>query len=396
MRKIAFWLSLAFIFAIPCENVLMFDNGNTISRLIGLAAAGFWLLTILLTDRVRVPLPYHLMVFLFILWNAASIFWSADQNRTFERIQTYSQLAVLVFMLWDIYHSRPMLQSAFQAYVLGAYVTASGTLLSYLSASAYYYNRYAASGFNPNDAGLILALGIPLAWHLATHNGEAKLPTLLKIINFLYLPAAVFAIFLTGSRGPLAASVVSILFIISTLGQLRFRYQLLLITGLGVAVAVLLVVIPQTSFDRIANKGVALNGREDVWSEAFDLFGEHPILGVGSGSVKKVIEVQQSAHNFALGIVTETGLIGLGLFCCILLLVVRHAWRQEPRYRYLCLTLFAVWFIGASVHNWEHRKQTWLFFSLIVISSSVAATSVSATFDHRSFVAAREPEMEVA
>ena len=60
MRKIAFWLSLAFIFAIPCENVLMFDGGETISRLIGLAAAGFWLLTILLSNRVRVPLPYHL------------------------------------------------------------------------------------------------------------------------------------------------------------------------------------------------------------------------------------------------------------------------------------------------------------------------------------------------
>jgi O-antigen ligase len=396
MRKIAFWLSLAFIFAIPCENLLMFDGGGTISRLIGLAAAGFWLLTILLTNRVRAALPFHLAVFLFILWNAATLFWSADQNRTFERIQTYSQLVVLVFMLWDIYHTPRMLQSAFQAYVLGAYVTAGGTLFSYLNASAYYYNRYAASGFNPNDAGLILALGIPLAWHLATDNGEIKVPTVLKFVNFLFLPAAVFAIFLTGSRGPLAASVVSLLFIAGTLGQLRLRYQLLLISGLGVAVFVLLAFIPQTSLDRIANKGVALNGREHVWSDAIDLFAEHPLVGVGSGAVKKVVEAQQSAHNFALGIATETGLIGFGLFCLILLLVVGHAWAQQPRYRYLCLTLFAVWFIGASVHNWEHRKQTWLFFSLIVISSSVAATPISAKIDHRSFVAALEPEMEVA
>ena len=159
---------------------------------------------------------------------------------------------------------------------------------------------------------------------------------------------------------------------------------------------ILLSVIPQTSVDRITNKGVALNGRENVWSDAFELFSEHPLVGVGSGAVKKVVEAQQSAHNFALGIATETGLIGFSLFCLILLLVVRHAWLQQPRYRYLCLTLFAVWFIGASVHNWEHRKQTWLFFSLIVISSSVAATSISANFGDRPFVAALEPEMEVA
>lgn len=377
MRKLTFWASLLFVFVVPWENVIMFEGGDTFGRLVGIIAAGIWLLAILVTGQLRVPLPFHVAVFAFMIWNVTSLLWSADPSRTFDRAQTYLQLAILIFMLWDIYSDPKMVPAALQAYVLGAFITAGSTLYNYLNASEYYYNRYAASGFNPNDAGLILALGIPLAWHLATEAGEQPAGLLRRTINFLYLPAALFAIFLTGSRGTLVAASASFFFILATLLQLRPKLQLLLLgISLSAAVAVA-TMIPPTSVERILNKGVTLNGREDVWSQSLALILERPLLGVGSGATKRVIEAQQSAHNFVLSIGGETGLIGLALFAFVLFLVFLHAWRNHQRYRYLWLTMLFIWILGASVHNWEHRKQTWLLFSLVVISSSVAATNVT-------------------
>lgn len=371
MRKVTFWLSLLFIFVVPWENVVMFGGGETLGKYIGLGVAGVWLLMVLATGRVRLPLPFHAAAFAFIIWNVVSLLWSIEPNRTLDRAQTYLQLGILLFMLWDIYCERFMLNLAILAYVLGAFVTAGSTLYNYLTASAYYYNRYAASGFNPNDAGIILGLGIPMAWHLATDNSEQKMPWFIRIICFLYLPAAIYAIFLTGSRGTLAAASASILFIIATLLQLRLRYQIFAVSATTVAIIALFSVIPTTSIQRIADKGVALNGRENVWSQSFDVLLAHPIVGVGSGSVKTVIDAQQSAHNFALAIGSEVGLIGLIFFGAVLSLAFYHAWRQPGRYRALWLTILLIWFLGASVHNWEHRKQTWLIFSLTVISGSL-------------------------
>lgn len=371
MRKLAYWLSLLFIFIVPWENVIMFGGGETLGKFIGMGVAGFWILTVIATRQIRIPLPVHVASFLFITWNVVSILWSVDTSRTFERAQTFIQLGILIFMLWDIYCEPSMLNKALQFYVFGAFITAGSTLYSYLTASAYYYNRYAASGFNPNDAGLILGLGIPMAWHLATDTGKYKFPLVLRILNFLYLPAAIYAIFLTGSRGTLAAAAASLLFIGITLLQLRVRYQLLIVGAVAVAVVALLTVIPPTSIERIADKGVALNGRENVWSQSFEVLLSNPIIGVGSGAVKTVIEAEQSAHNFALAIGSELGLIGLFLFGLILLLTVLHGWHQPSRYRYLWLTILLVWFLGSSVHNWEHRKQTWLILNLVVISSAM-------------------------
>jgi len=373
MRKVTLWLSLLFIFVVPWENVVMFGGGETLGKYIGLGVAGIWILMMIATRRVRVPLPFHVAAFAFIVWNVVSLIWSVEPTRTLDRAQTYIQLGILIFMLWDIYCERFMLNLAILAYILGAFVTAGSTLYNYLTASAYYYNRYAASGFNPNDAGLILGLGIPMAWHLATDNSEEKISWFFRIICFLYLPAALYAIFLTGSRGTLVAASASFLFIGITLLQLRLRYQLFIVGAATIATVALFSVIPATSIQRIADKGVALNGREDVWSQSFDVFLAHPFVGVGSGAVKTVIDAQQSAHNFALAIGAEVGLVGLFFFGAVLSLACYHAWRQPNRYRYLWLTILLIWFLGSSVHNWEHRKQTWLIFSLVVISGSVVA-----------------------
>jgi hypothetical protein len=72
-----------------------------------------------------------------------------------------------------------------------------------------------------------------------------------------------------------------------------------------------------------------------------------------------------------LSLLVEVGVIGFMLYATILAMAVYSAIHQPKWSCRLWLTILMVWTIGASSHNWEHRKQTWLFLGLATVSASV-------------------------
>ena len=80
--------------------------------------------------------------------------------------------------------------------------------VSLVAVTQTYYLRYAASGFDPNDFGLVLALAIPLALYLAVR---------VRSVRWIYLaivPTVVAAVVLTASRASLIATFVAFTFTI--------------------------------------------------------------------------------------------------------------------------------------------------------------------------------------
>lgn len=377
MRTVAFWLSLVLIFAIPWENMILLESLGTVGRAIGLFVAAFWVVTVVVTGRFRKLRPFHLAVYLFVLWNVVSAFWSVDIDRTIGRIQTYFQLTVLVWILWDLYTTPAALRAGLQAYVLGCYVAVASTVSNYLAGTQFHTNRYTASGFNPNDIGLILALGIPLAWHLAVSEGEGKYGYMLRVVNYAYLPAATLAILLTASRGSLVAASATLLFVLGSLNRLgRFRRILIFVVLVG-ALFVVQDMVPQASFQRLATAGDFmttgdLNNRVTIWREGLAILSAHPLLGVGSGAFKAAaIESGKVAHNVFVSVLVELGIIGFILFTIILVITVYQALRQPKWAARLWLTVLLVWGLGASVHTWEQTKPTWMFLSLVIVSAAL-------------------------
>jgi O-antigen ligase len=131
--------------------------------------------------------------------------------------------------------------------------------------------------------------------------------------------------------------------------------------------------VPQSSFQRLATAGTEgdLNGRLGTWREGVALFSEHPLLGVGSGAFTAAIETGKAPHSFVLKFLAKVGIIGFSLFATILAMAVYHASRQPEWSSILWLTVLMVWILGAATHNWEQRKQTWLFLSMIINSDGV-------------------------
>jgi len=376
MRTLAFWLSLVLIFVIAWENMVLFAGLGTVSRATGLLVAAFWVVTVVVTGRFRKPHPFHVMVYLFVLWNVVSVFWSVNVDETVTSIKTYFQLAVMVFVLWDLYTSPAALKAGLQAYVLGAYVSVVSTVANYLAGSETTHLRYAASGFNANDIGLILALGIPVAWHLAVSEGNSEKAHGLRVVNYAYVPAALLAILLTASRGALIAALPALLFVVGSLTRLDPFQRALILVALVAALFALQPLVPQSSLQRLATTGISIaegdvGDRAQIWREGIAVFLEHPLLGTGSGTFKAAVS-GIAAHNSFLPVLVEVGIIGFILFVIILATIIYQAMRQPKWDSRLWLAILLVWTIGASALTWERRKPTWLFLSLAIISAGIS------------------------
>ena len=376
MRTITYWLSLVMIFAIPWQNIVNIQGLGTISRALGLSVAVLWVLLVVSTKGIRRPLPFHVVVFLFVLWHAASIFWSVNIDSTLKRSVTYLQLGVMVFILWDLFTTPASLKAGFQAYVWGAYVSIGSIVVNYLDGATVISQRFSAAGFNPNTVSMILVLGMPLAWHLTLSKGSNMKTWLLRLTNFMYLPAALFAISLTASRSAAATAGLVLLFILVSLRSLKPVLRVVIFVAVTTSLLVLPVFLPESSVNRIGDASTEttegdMNGRLAIWMEGLEIFQEHPILGVGSGAFRTAAAGTRSApHNFILSYLTEVGLIGLGLFFTILVMAVYHARFLPKWHSWMWLTILMIWLINAFFHNPESGKVTWLLLSLAVVNGS--------------------------
>ena len=214
MRTITYILSLLLIFIIPVEGLLRIPGIGTIAKAVGLVVGVVWLATVIFTRRLRRPSGFQVLLILFVAWNALSILWSANPQRTANHVVTWVQLLALSLMFWDIYTTRPAIQGGLQAYVLGAYVAVGSALQNYLSGRAFYTNfeRFASGDTNPDGFGFILALAIPIAWYLATSPNSTSGRGLWRFVNYAFIPVAFVGLALSGTRTALIASIVGMLF----------------------------------------------------------------------------------------------------------------------------------------------------------------------------------------
>jgi O-antigen ligase len=374
MRTSAIRISLLLVFATPWEDAINITGVGTLTRIIGMLVAVSWLGLALVERRFRRPHMFHLFVYLFILWNLASFFWSFSADLTEQRVETYIQLGILTWILWDLYNTPLALRSAMQAYILGAYVLILTTGLNYLTGQgiSVYETRFAGANTNANDLALNLALGLPIAWHLAVFTSKEKKSKLLSLINYAYVPAAFFTISLTASRMALFATMPAIFYMIGRGNRFKPLHQGLILAALIGTIFF----IPESSIDRLATTGTELStgdlgGRGILWRRSLAVFSQNPVLGAGSGALNTNALLGGAAHNTFLSVLAELGLIGFILFVFILAIVGLQAANQPKFLSRLWISVLAVWTIGVFSLTWECRKTTWLFFSLVVSSSSL-------------------------
>lgn len=389
IREIAYWFSVLLIFIIPWESGATIEGIGPAARGIGLLAAGAWFGVVLVTGRMRRPHPYHLVVLLFLLWNVISLIWSVNVGDTLDNLETYVQLAVMTFLIWDLYTTPRKILIGMQAYVLGACVTVWSVMSNYLAGvTTGQSGRYSGFDFNENSLAMILVIGMCIAWYLAVNSNqdtedEKSWARILRFINYAFVPLAIFSVILTASRTAMFSMTPFIWFMLGSVSRLKLSSRLLLTVGMIITLVFLQPLVPQTSLDRLSTTSSELtdgdlNGRRQIWAAGMEVFLEHPLTGMGGGVFKSVAG-GKVAHNTYLSILTEMGMVGFALFMGMLLVALYQVKYQTRWMASLWLTVFLAWAIGVSSMTWEHRKPTWLIMAFVLTNGHALVQQMKET-----------------
>jgi hypothetical protein len=101
--------------------------------------------------------------------------------------------------------------------------------------------------------------------------------------------------------------------------------------------------------ERLTNFGGGGGGRVDLWTVAWRIFEQDPLVGVGYGNfqalephfvlqpgtlthVRLISETPSVVHNSYLQLLVETGIIGLALFGLVAFACMRSSWRAARRF----------------------------------------------------------------
>ncbi len=360
----------ALLFSICWQNILVIPGIGTVARAVGLLAAFLGLMAFALSPRIRVPQPFHMWVLAFGLWAALSLSWSAQHVDAMNKLISLVQLTIALGLMWRFIVEGKHAVGALTAYVAGALVGASATLVELHAGREAYYLRYAASGFDPNDLAVALAIALPMALYLVGGSGN----WIGRAVGGVFSAVGPTAILVTGSRTGLVALIAG--GGLSVLGALRVRLGArVIVAGLVVLAAVgVNEFVPAESWVRLSTLSTEamagrFHGRERVWEAGLRAWEKTPIEGVGLGGFRAAARAQGVggvAHNTFVSVLVELGLVGVMLFALVLLSAVKAALAMRARERELFLGIGAALFVGMNMLSWDVHKSLWFALGIVI------------------------------
>lgn len=383
LGQLAFASLWLLAFAIPWEDAITISSFGTSARLVGVVTVVFGLFAMLEKGTVRRPAPGHIMMALFVISAAASYLWSLYPEGTWNQTLTYIQLFLMVWLIWELCPRTQEQLRLMQAYVLGTFVSGIDTVYDYLYHVESDYERYAGARLNANDLGLMMALSMPVSYYLLIHS-KGRVAWVYR----LQLILAGTTVLLTASRGATLASAVALAIVPLTQARLTRRQKVaILLTGI-LLVSSILAFVPSTSWERLSTTPNALEhstltGRTVIWKAGWEIFRQHPFLGIGSNAFRVVVSrvlrepirlddpdsPAPPAHNTFLSVLVEQGVTGFAVFCALLVVMCLSLRTMPPLTQKLWIVALAVWAVGVSSLTWEMRKPTWFFFGLLLAQS---------------------------
>jgi O-antigen ligase len=377
VRRVAWVLLLAFAFAIPWEYSLDIGEplGN-IARIAGLVLLLAAVPAVLLERRVRTPGAVQWLALALFLWLCCTSFWTIETHATLTRLRGYFQVMLPVWLVWELAESAEDLRDLLRAYVAGSWVLALLTIASLASPEGAGQIRFVAEGQDPNDVARFLDMGFPMAaLLLGSERTWAG-----RVMAFGYLPVGLCGVLLTASRGGFLAALVAL----AGSGLLMSRaHQRALLAGavsLPVVAAVFWFLVPHGTLERIATipeqlTGGDLNQRLNIWHAGWQAFIHAPFFGTGAGTFVDAARLApiDTAHNTALSVAVEGGMIALILAAAILAACARSLFETTGAVRIALGTALLVWVVTSLVATVEENRTTWLLMAVIAFAGRLSA-----------------------
>ena len=372
MRRLAWALLLLFVFTMPWEYSLNLGPpwGN-VARIAGVATLAVFVPSVLQAGRIRPPRGFHAAVLVWLLWLCCTSFWSIDPRATAWRLPGYLQEMMIVWLAWELIESEEDLDAVFRAYLAGTAVLAVWTIGSFLFHASMNQVRFAPHGQDPNDVARYLVIGLPFAAWLA-HSSCRRSDWLLAAFC---LPLASVAVLFTASRSGFLACTLSLIGCGVVLWRRHPRFVVAGTIAAPTAAVGLWMVTPHAMLMRLASTpgqlmGGDLNQRWNIWAAGWSTFTHAPLIGWGAGSFVWAarMPVIDTAHNTALAIAVEGGLVSLAMAAWILAECVHALLAVRSGLRLALGTALLTWGFLSLISTVQENRTTWLLLGLVVVA----------------------------
>ena len=369
MRRVTWGLLLTFAFTIPWEYSLnLGEPWGHVARITGILALLAAIPAVLQQGQLRKLGAIQWLVLAFYLWICASYFWSIAPDVTLEKMRGFFQELMIVWLVWEFAESPEDVRSLMRAYVAGAWVLALLTLGSLLTGSPEADQiRFVAEGQDANDMARYLDMGLPMATLLLT----CERGIVARILAWGYLPLGVLAVLVTASREGFVAALVALCGCGLLLSQ---RYRRAVVGAIALLTVMLVgvsLIVPHGTIDRLAtipeelNRG-DLNQRWNIWDAGWQAFVHAPLVGTGAGSFVSAAGLNpvDTAHNTALSLLADGGLVALLMAATILALALIELVRMRGPLQLALATVLLGCMTTSLVATVEENRSTWLLIGV--------------------------------
>lgn len=380
IRKLALICLLMLIFAVPTDG-LWSIAGLALVKVAGLLLFGMVALLLISGDGLRGSPWFFIAVTAYICWMLFSYLWTwmpinyetSLAINSQQSIKGHLYLFMLVLLAFQVIRTEQDFNLALAAYLLGAMGLIYFLVRGYDPTSTTI--RHEIKGFDANETSLQLALGLPMAWYLLLITKS----WLLRSLSLIYIPLALYGIFITGSRTGFIAALLGFVGVLPWLWRARFVWKLLVLSFFIIAVIGITNLVPEKTLDRLFSSGTelsqgTLSSRSITWSRAWLEINEAPIFGNGLSSFRRVINkynIDYTAHNSYISIMVEQGIIGLLFYLAVILAVLLQGWRVPAEQRLLIISLLLIAVAGQFTLTLNEKMFIWFAYLFVVLKANL-------------------------
>jgi O-antigen ligase len=384
VRNLTRYFLWAFVFTVPWDNFALPLVGS-VSRAFGLAAITAAFVTAVALGRFRKPDAILGFAIAFSVWNLLSLVWTIAYDNTVVLAITYVQLAISLWVIREFARTGEQVDHLLTALCFGLFVPLLALLNNFRLGTGIQIDdrRFSALGLNADAIGLLLVLGLPIAWHLVMRSRS-----IVRLVALIYMVTSPVALLLTGTRGAFVAGLAALAIVPITLPRKSLRFYVLAGAAVTAGVVAMAVFVPAASWERIGStstelsEGGHMSGRVDIWNAGLQAFPQRPLFGAGAGAYGTAVDPYLrnyrgtiSAHNVVIGLLVEQGILGLTLFGAMFGACAWRAFHSPPSFRALWSVMIVTWLVGGLSGNPEGLKITWVLFGLISAQSAVTGTA---------------------
>lgn len=330
----------------------------------------------ILSGLVRASIPVRPIVWwcvFYVVLSIVSYYWSPQDEFAFQEVQTRI-ISVIFLILIMIVLNRPEEQRLAQKWIAGAVLLATALniyeLFNPLTFSTI-PGRSSGLYSNVNQSGAALVLGLILSYQV--------IPDRFKLA---YVGMTALGVIPTFSRSAMIGWMLVVLYFFARAGirvQIR-RLVILAVVCLGLIFSPLWSDIQQT----LEQRGVitlnivervqffttggrreddSSNERKAVAERAWQLYGEHPIGGWGTGASRRIEGFDVGTHNIYLAMLVDHGVLGFFVIPFLLLAALWGVNRRSIDYAVPWLLFMIMW--GMFSHNVLEERYILLAVGLV-------------------------------